>query len=695
MNTRNRTNILIRYVIISAGILLLAGAIVSKLFKTTVIHAEKWNAIANRDFEAIDTILPARGDILASDGSILATNLRYYTVRLDYRTERFNEKMLRDSLPALSDSLAKYHPQRSAAEWKKYLEEPLAKEKKQRTRSKKVLSNLTFAEYERLRTFPFFSLKNRNQNGLVVEKNMRRSNPYGKMAKRSIGGVGEQANTEIHGVSGLEMALDSLLYGKPGTAKKIALTDHLGHQTDIPAVRGYDIITTIDIRMQDIVENELNRMLDTADAEWGVAVLMEVATGEIKAISNLEKSPQTGEYIEGMNRAVLGFEPGSVIKPISMLLALEDGLVSDLDQVIPIGSSYSYAGGKAITDSHYNSSLTVRGVIEQSSNIGMTKILANTSGPYHADPSRFRRRLEEIGFLEPFNMGIAGERIPNIHGKPSRISLSRMCFGYATEIPPIYTLTMYNAIANNGHFVRPRIVKELRGEDFDSVVPVSYVREKICSEENAAKLRDMLTAVVWGDHGTARNYVKDKNVKIAGKTGTSYMVGKNGYDTSRKRLTFCGFFPVENPQYTCIVLTCHPKRNLMGAPSSSGQTVKNIASKMYSRGMLGNSTDYKANPESDSQPTIYASNNGTEKKVLKNGLGLSRSRELAPLHSVTHKDGDVPQVLGMGIREALVTLEEAGYNVEFSGTGYVKQQSPAAGAVFAKGRTVNLQLTPF
>lgn len=694
MNSKNRTNILLRYVLISFFILLLAGLIVHKLFKTTVIHAEKWNALAAKDFSIVDTIQPARGDILASDGSILATNLRYYTLRLDYRTERFSEQKLREALPALCDSLAKYYPQRTKSQWKAYLEEPLKQEPKERTRSKKLLSNLTFAQYEKVRTFPFLDIKNRNLNGLVIERTMRRSNPYGKMAKRSIGGVGEQANKQIHGVSGLEMALDSLLYGTPGTAKKIALTDHLASQTDIPAVRGFDIVTTIDIKMQDIVENELNRMLDTADADWGVAVLMEVATGEIKAISNLEKSHDTGEYIEGMNRAVLGFEPGSVIKPISMLLALEDGLVSDINQVIPIGNSYAYAGGKPITDSHYNSALTVKGVIEESSNIGMTKILANTSGPYHANPARFRQRLADIGFLDPFNMGIAGERIPNIAAKPSRISLSRMCFGYATEIPPIYTLALYNAVANDGKFVRPRLVKELRSEDFDSVLPVDYIRERICTPENAGKLREMLTAVVWGDHGTARHYVRDNNVRIAGKTGTSYMVGKNGYDTHRKRLSFCGFFPAEDPKYSCIVLTCNPKRNLMGAPSSSGQTVKNIASKMYSRGMLGNMSDYKSNPQTESKPTLYATRHKNVHSNISAPLKISDAKELA-VKPTQKTAGGVPQVMGMGIREALVVLEEAGYNVKFSGSGYVNNQSPVAGTPLRKGEIITLQLTTF
>ena len=187
-----------------------------------------------------------------------------------------------------------------------------------------------------------------------------------------------------------------------------SLTHHIVNWTDVAPIDGYSIKTTIDIKLQDIVENELNTVLETVDAEWGVAVLMEVATGDIKAISNLEKSKTSGQYIEGMNRAVLGFEPGSVVKPISMLLALEDGLVSNINQTITIGNSYAYAGGRAITDSHYNSSLTVKGVIEESSNIGMTRIITNSAGPYHNDPSQFHKRLAEIGFLEPMNTGKIG-----------------------------------------------------------------------------------------------------------------------------------------------------------------------------------------------------------------------------------------------------------------------------------------------
>ena len=695
MNKNSRRDILFRYLIISACIIMFAGKIGINLFSTTVIHAEQWNMKADSVLSRVEVVLPRRGDILAADGAVLATNLRYYTVRMDYRCEKFMEEEFKNSIDALADSMAIYFPSKSAVGWKSYLMEPMQLPKEKRPRAKKVIPNISYTEYQKLRTFPFFSIKNPNRNGVTVEQRMKRSTPYGDMARRSIGGVGEQNNREIRGISGLEMALDSFLFGQPGKAKKIPLTHHIVNWTDVAPVDGYHIKTTIDIKLQDIVENELNSVLETVDAEWGVAVLMEVATGDIKAISNLEKSKTTGQYIEGMNRAVLGFEPGSVVKPISMLLALEDGLVSNINQSIPIGASYAYAGGRAITDSHFNSALTVKGVIEESSNIGMTRIMTNSAGPYHTNPAHFHDRLAEIGFLEPMNTGIAGERVPNVPATKSRVSLSRMCYGYATEIPPLYTLSIYNAIANGGRYVRPRLVKELIGADFDSVLPVTYIRDRICSEKNAQKLREMLTAVVWGDRGTARAWVRDENVAIAGKTGTCYMIENGHYNTQKKRLAFCGFFPAEEPKYSCIVLTCHPKQQWTGAASTSGQVMKNIARKMYSRGMLGNSSDYREIAQEGTQPLFYATARPSSRKHLTQGLDITSAKEMASNVSETPVTGCVPSVVGLGLREAVVKIEEAGFNVSFSGNGYVRSQSPGAGQKLREGESVRLSLNEF
>lgn len=685
----NHLHILFRYGVVTILILLFSGAIGYKLFSTTVIDAPHWNEKARKQLEKVDTILPERGDILSDKGDILATNLRYYTVRVDFRCENFKQHQYQLALDQLADSMGKYFPVRTRDQWRKRLEEPLKSDPKKRPRAWPLITNISYLDLQRIKTFPFFSIGNRNKTGMTVESVMRRSNPYGAMARRSVGGVGQTAECkEIHGIYGLEKALDSLLYGVPGLAKKIALTKDIVNWTDVEPVPGYSVRTTIDIQLQDIVENELNRVLDSCSADWGCAVLMDVKTGDIKAISNLERSKRGNGYIEALNYAVVGFEPGSVVKPISMMIALEDGLVNNLEEVIPIGKSWAYAGGRAITDSHYNSSLRVREVIEQSSNIGMARII--TRG-YDKNPKAFVERLRGIGFLDPMNTGIAGETTPYFRSDPGRVDLSRMCYGYASQIPPIYTLSIYNAIANGGRYVRPRLVKGLRTENFDSVLPVTYIRDRICSEENARKMQYMLKQVVWGAHGTGRSLKNDK-VALAGKTGTCYSVdpATGKYNTARKRLAFCGFFPADDPQYSCFVLTFYPKRNMFGAASTSGQVMKNIAVKMYSRGLLGNSSDFAEGAGGVSRAQLYGTNTPERHKAVRQAAGIKS--EAHPAAPRKMPKGTVPSVVGLGVREAVATLENNGFNVKFQGTGYVRQQIPEEGTPLKRGSTVTLAL---
>lgn len=690
MKKDNRSHILLRYGLIVVLILIFSAFIITKLCETTIIDADKWNAKAQEWLSQTNVIVPSRGNILASDGNVLATNLNFYTARLDYRAEKFNEKVLRDTIEHLAAQLAANFPVRTAAEWRSHLLKPLEKEVKNRPRAYKLLSGLSHADMELLRTFPFFSIKNRNRNGLTFEKYMRRFNPYGDMARRSIGGVGETTESkEIHGISGLEKALDSILYGKIGYSKRINLTKKIADWTDVPAVPGSDIVTTIDIQMQDIVETELNNVLDTCGADWGVAVLMDVKSGDIKAISNLERNPKGEGYIEARNRAVMGYEPGSVVKTLSMMIAVEDGIVKDLDEVLPTGSGWAYAGGRPITDAHHSTSIKVGEVIEQSSNIGMARIITKE---YDNKPGAFYSRVKQLGFLEPMNTGIAGEVPPRFDSIPNnrggRIALSRMSYGYATEIPPLYTLAIYNAIANDGEFVRPRLVKELRGT-IDSILPVGYMGNgRACSKETAAIMRQMLTNVVWGEHGTGR-FLRNDLVKIAGKTGTCYMIEDGAYNTGKKRLAFCGFFPAEAPQYSCVVLTCHPTKNFFGAATTSGQVLRNIALKLYSRGMLGNSSDYNLADATPKGPTFFATPDGHRFKNLHSELALTSRHGLKAPAKEEH---GVPNVIGYGVRDAIVTLERAGYNVTVTGTGFVRSQNPTHGSKVAPGTEIALHL---
>ena len=664
MKKDNRSNILFRYGFVIVAILALSACIVVKLCNTTIVDADKWNESANKLLRQTKVIVPGRGNILASDGSVLATNLNFYTARIDYRAEKFNEKLFRDTIDALASKMAEHFPVRTAEGWKKHLLKPLEKVRERRPRAYKLLNGLSHADMETMRTFPFFSIKNRNRNGLIFEKYMRRFNPYGDMARRSIGGVGETSDSkEIHGISGLEKALDSLLYGKIGYSKMINLTKKITDWTDVPAVPGSDIVTTIDINMQDIVESELNNVLDTCGADWGVAVLMDVKTGDIKAISNLERNPHGRGYIEARNRAVMGYEPGSVVKTLSMMIAVEDGIVTDLDEVLPTGSGWAYAGGRAITDAHHSVAIRAGDVLEQSSNIGMARIITRK---YNDNPGAFYSRVKALGFLEPMNTGIAGEVPPRFDSIPSdrggRIALSRMSYGYATEIPPLYTLAIYNAIANDGVFVRPRLVKEVKGA-VDSVLPIGYMGNgRACSPRTAGILRKMLTNVVWGDHGTGR-FLRNETVRIAGKTGTCL----------------------------CVVLTCHPTKNFFGAATTSGQVLRNVALKLYSRGLLDNSSDYRENTPSAAAPTFYASASGNKYTGLRSEFAIPSFKSLKSPKSTAK--GCIPDVKGYGLREAIVAMESSGYNVDYSGSGYVRSISPAAGTRMPEGSRVKLSLS--
>ena len=699
----NKKHIFFRYIFIVAAMVLFSTYIVWGLVKTTVVDAARWNAKADSLLTITKSIEPERGKLLADNGTVLAANLTFNTVRVDFSDVAKHDTVFRAQLPALCDSLAVFDNSRTPQQWQEELlrayDTQVGKPgKKHRNHAYRLFKRmLTNNEYARVVPFPYFNEKFRN--GLYCEAEHRRTKPYGTMASRSIGIVGRDTlSSEQHGRAGLEMALDSLLYGKPGVAKRIQLNSGIVDAESVPAVNGYDIMTTINVSLQDIVETELYNMCVETEAEWGTCVLMEVATGEIKAISNLEKLKNGDGYVEGVNHAVLGYEPGSVMKPISMMVALEDGIVSNIDAPMVTGSVWNYEG-RPIRDTHGGAQLTPRQIIETSSNIGMSRIIVSR---YASDPGKFHDRLEGMGFFEPMHTGIGGERPPRIprlgRGRGDRIALTRMAFGYATEIPPLSTLAIYNAIANDGKYVRPRLVKKLSREgEPDSIVPVSYIREQVCSPENARKLRIMLHDVVRGSRGTARRWVQDTHVEIAGKTGTAY-VTENGQYTARKRLAFCGFFPYDSPKYSCIVLMSGANR---GAAASSGMVLKNVALKMYARGMLGEPPSYAVAGEADGKPvqhdvtspTFVASAKAELRHILQSGLSMRNAKvKVFKTPAPVTPGGGVPDVRGMSVREAISRLERAGLCVRFNGQGYVASQSLPPGTDYARGQVINLDL---
>ena len=720
-NKKNRTKgnrnsyVVGRFGIIFAITVFIAACISVMLVRTTVVNAKAWNAMGASTLRDSNIITPNRGEILAADGSILATNLYYFNVMVDFRATRFDISGFNDSIPQLAGALARLIPgKRDSVAWCDKLKAAIEPPKSKRTRNFVIVKGVPEEMVNKIKRLPFFrSTKNCNITGLKVDKVMKRSYPFGQMARMSIGRVGmTDSCSEIHGRSGLERALDTLLYGVPGLERKKLFTRGARYDVEIPPIHGYDVTTTIDITMQDILESELGEMLLAAKADWGTAMIMEVATGDIKAMSNLERDSTASKprYVEALNRAVQAYEPGSVMKVMTMAVALEKGFGKPISRTYPIGRSFAYLGRRPISDTHSPGSLPIDRFIEYSSNIGMVKM---TMPHYEGDPNRFKSDLAEMGFFDVFNTGIARERIPyfpklqnNVGG---RLALSRMVFGYSTMIPPLYTCAFYNAVANDGRFVRPRLVKSLRTPDGrDSTIDVSYVRERILSSENAAILRKMMRGVVWEQGGTAKA-LKNDIVEIAGKTGTCKIARedkrprydkdgnklqltpfKGGYLEGHYRVTFCGFFPYENPKYTCIVVINDPKLPYRGPALSAGTVLKNVALKLYARGMLEEDPGFDASNAQSAGPTVYSTFNNRRNATLHADLQLADSRAIR--RPADRQEGCIPDVRGVGIREALTKLEGSGYSVSFQGIGYVAEQQPEAATKAGPGTKVKLIL---
>lgn len=707
----NRQHIMARYGAIVLMFLLFCGAIITKLSYTTIIDSKGWHERAKEELAKTKPIQPERGSILSANGNILACNQTLYDVRIDLRHPALTDLEAKDwaRLDSLADTLDLYFPRTpdkqppadatSPDSWRTLLRTELAKPRlRDRRKTATIAVKLPLEEFERISKFPYFKdYKTINRKcPLYKDPRIMRVYPFGDMAKLSIGRVYEDSiRKRIAGYAGLEKALDSLLYGKPGVARRVALSNGLSDWVAVRPVRGYDILTTIDIDMQDILEGELLAICDSMHAEWGTAVLMEVNTGEIKAISNVERDSVTGKYIEATNRAVVAYEPGSVMKTISLMVAFEDGIIksaNDMADCSPFMRTSDHAGGGM---------KSMKQILETSSNTGIARVIFRK---YADNPDGFRQRLASMGLEGKINSGIGYEEKPNIpkllptrNGRPysmeaRHLDLARQAYGYNTAIPPLFTLAYYNAIANGGKLVRPHLVRALRDENgVDSVLPLSYIRKQVCSPHTAEMLKECLHEVVWGKRGTARA-LQDDRVEICGKTGTvmPYERELPGYNQNKRRYAFCGFFPYNNPRYSCIVLMT-TQAGVGSAARASGRVLLNTALKLYARGLLNDvSSSYTASRQEDI-PLLYGGNSMAVGAVSK-ALGMKGARTLQTA-STAAGGGTVPDVKGMDVASAVRTLENKGITVSrINGAGYVTSQIPAAGSPLRRGATCSLRL---
>ena len=713
----DRKKIIKRYKVVAYA-MLAVGLVV--LFKVAYIATAKrsyWMKVAatlKRD--SVD-VKPIRGNILSCDGRLMASSLPEYRLYMDFKAGG-DENETRDSLwEAKVDSICmglhEIFPEKSAAEFKKHLEEGRSRGSRHWPVWRRRVSYSTFSDVKKL---PVFNLS-ANKGGFHFEKFNARQRPFGSLAKRTIGDLYGAKDTAQFG---LELSYDSILRGKVGKINRQKVRNKFLDITVQDPVNGADIVTTIDVNIQDLAERSLVDELKLINGNVGVAVVMEVKTGDIKAIVNMAKCAD-GEYYEIKNSAVSDLlEPGSVFKTASLMVALDDGVV-DTTYTVDTGSGIWDMYGAKMRDHNWHRGgyqvLTLPQTLEYSSNIGVSRIIDKY---YGKNPEKFVQGLDRIGIREDLKLPIVGYAPPRIRMPKknkrgqyvnwSKTALPWMSIGYETQVPPISTLTFYNAIANGGTMMRPRFVKAvMKDGQVIREFPPQVIKQRICKEKTLREITTILEHVVSQGLGKKAG---STSFKVAGKTGTAQISkGAAGYKsgTMNYLLSFVGFFPADNPRYSCIVCIQRP-----GLPASSGFSAlvfHNIAEGIMAQSIKLDVSDARDSlsilvPDVKSGDMFAANYVLTRLGIPTNknwdgdyskgnpvwGVAERQHADVALRKVKAYSSGVVPDVKGMGARDAVYALESRGVKVRLSGRGKVTQQSLAPGHVIRKGEVCSLKL---
>ena len=572
----NKKNIMTRYFFVILMMTLIGIAIVVKAGVTMFAERQYWNDVAKRFVRENMTIKPNRGNIISSDGKLMASSLPEYRIYIDFMSgekdekRRIKDQARRDStlnadLDSICRGLNRIFPDKSVA----YFKNHLRKGRKAKSRNYLIYpKRISYIQFKEVKKLPVFCL-NPYKGGFKGLAFNQRKKPFGSLASRTLGSV--YADTAKGARNGIELAFDTLLKGKVGKKHRQKVMSKYLNIVDVPPIDGCDLITTIDVGMQDICEKALVDKLKELNASVGVVVLMEVATGEVKAIVNMMQG-KDGEYYEMRNNAISDMlEPGSTFKTASIMVALEDGKITP-DYVVDTGNGQMPMHGRVMKDHNWHrggyGKLTVTEILGVSSNIGVSYIMDHFYGD---DPQKFVDGLKRMSLDQPLNLQIAGEGKPNIRGPKERSYFSKtalpwMSIGYETQVPPMNILTFYNAIANNGVSVRPKFVRAaVKDGEVVKEFPTEVINPKICSDKTLSQIREILRKVV--SEGLAKP-AGSKQFHVSGKTGTAQISqGTAGYKTGRTNylVSFCGYFPSEEPQYSMIVSIQKP-----GLPASGG-----------------------------------------------------------------------------------------------------------------------------
>ena len=716
MNIDPRTDTLWKTYLVYFLVLLFGIALIVKIILVQTKDSEKLKELAQQKELRVRTLEASRGNIYSSDGQLMATSIPQYDVFFDYKA--VDSTLLANKIDSLCIQMSELFPKRTPAQWKAFFAEGMVK----KNRHYKIGLNISLAEYNKMQKFVIFN-QGLYKGGLIAEKKIRRERPFKELAGLMLG----MANEEQGYFFGIEGAYNEYLRGVNG--RQLVRRIHHGDwmpvnsEDDVEAQNGDDVITTFDIKLQDIVESALNHTLTENKAEQGCAILMDVETGYVKAMANLRLNHETGKYEESYNVAMAErYEPGSVFKIASMVVLFNHKEDTKLTDLVNIGTGPIKFSNRVMKDDHSFAKggiCTVQEVIEQSSNKGTAVLITKA---FAAHPEKYVDGLYALGLNKKIGTGIKGEaqpviKHPNDKTKDGRklwsnVSLPWMSIGYEVNVTPMQLIMLYNAIANGGRLMKPQFVTEIRrgSQTVEKYDPIC-LNEHIASTESIKKLQTMLEGVAI--RGTAKRQFAGCVVNVAGKTGTAqyydrvqgYAYHEPGIGRKLYNTTFVGYFPAEQPRYSCIVMVSRARGRFWAAGGVSALGFREIAEKVYAM-RIGTQDDdsIKVVPRIASEPVIVRHDketaflksiakdyndfaiNGEWVTVEQNESGETKIKE-ARLQS-----GRVPNVIGMDISDAVYLLENMGIKTNFVGQGTVKEQSLHPGDTVRANSIIHLTL---
>ncbi|MFZ1615855.1 MAG: penicillin-binding protein [Flavobacteriales bacterium] len=693
-----------RATIVYGTLLLFSTAIAVKLFTIQLVEGDKWRAKAVNVATSMRTVPSDRGALLSDDGRLLATSVPEYEVRMDMRADGLTAGSFAQNIDSLSYCLSKLFTDRTPAGYRSDLQSAFIRG----DRYYLVKRKCDYEQLRVLREFPLFRL-GQHKSGLIADKHMVRIRPFGRLAGRTLG-------YELNDTTavGLEGGFAKWLGGVKGKRLERRLTGGVWMPIDnddgLDPVPGSDVHTTIDLNLQDVADAALEAQLRKNGAHHGCVVVMETATGYIKAISNLTLGADS-TYNEDFNYAIGAVtEPGSVFKTAALMVAIEDGLAEPGDTVDTRGGKRRYYD-RTMNDSHEGGYglITLARALEVSSNTGISQVIDKA---YKKQPAKFVEGLRKLGFGSTLGLRIPGEGVPVLRGPEDKklwsgTSLPWMSIGYEVGETPLRMLTFYNAIANNGSMVQPQFVRSItqNGKEVESFPPV-VLNPRVCSGATLQKLRKMLEGVV--DSGTAVN-LRSAHFQIAGKTGTAQIASdKAGYKVNgvSYQASFVGYFPAQAPKYSCIVVVSSPSQRGIYGNVVAGPVFKEIAEKIYGNRLemqttLALADTLKRTPITfgGDRKDLLASMAALRIPVVVHGEGDwaatnagDSAVEIVSRNLPAENSGLIPNVEGMGLRDALYILENRGLRVRPVGSGMVRKQWPAPGTRAVKGTTITIEL---